>query len=163
MNIKDKDRLKPLYRFLNKIERDRPRGLQQIAVEAETTAWEAVDCLTCANCCKTMKPTYTRADINRISDYLKMSPGEFKKRWLRKGPGVNTWINKTTPCQFLDLKTNMCNVYEVRPADCSGFPHLTKKRVIDYLHVHKQNLDECPATFKMVERMKELMGERTNN
>jgi len=163
MNIKDKDRLKPLYRFLNRINRDKPGGLQQIAEKAESKSWEGIDCLTCANCCKTMKPTYTRADINRIAAFLQMSSEEFRKKWLRKEPGANTWINKTTPCQFLDLKTNMCNVYAVRPADCSGFPHLTKKRVMDYIHVHKQNIDECPATFKMVERMKNLIEEGIRN
>ena len=163
MNIKDKGRLKPLYRFLNKIERDRPRGLQQIVVKAESGAWEEVDCLACANCCKTMKPTYKNSDVKRIAAFLNMSTDEFKKKWLRKERGENAWINKTTPCQFLDLKTNMCNVYEVRPGDCSGFPHLTKKRVIDYVHIHKQNVDECPATFKMVERMKELMEEGISN
>lgn len=160
MDIKERKELQPLYKFLNRVKRERPLGLQEIAIKAETTAWEGIDCLTCANCCRTMKPTLNRSDIKRIAGFLNMSTDEFKKKWLRKEPGVNTWINKTTPCQFLNLETNMCNIYEVRPDDCSGFPHLTKKRMIDYIHVHKQNLDECPATFKMVKRMKELMEGR---
>ena len=82
-----------------------------------------------------------------------------KSRWLKKERGTSKWLNKTTPCQFLDLNTNMCTVYEARPADCAGFPHLTKKKIVDYIHVHKQNLDECPATFRMVERMKELVDQ----
>lgn len=104
-----------------------------------------------------MTPTYTNADIKKIASYLKISVDEMKSRWLKKERGTGNWINKTTPCQFLDLETNMCNVYEVRPADCSGFPHLAKKRFIDYLHVHQQNLDECPATFRMVEKMEEMV------
>ena len=159
MDIKDAKTLRPLYNFLNRVTRDQPRRLQRIAEKATGAAWEGVDCLTCANCCKTMKPTYRSSDIKRIATFLKMSTDAFKKKWLRKEPGVNEWINKTTPCQFLDMKTNMCKVYEVRPSDCSGFPHLAKKRMIDYVHVHKQNLNECPATFKMVQRMKELMEE----
>jgi uncharacterized protein len=158
MNIKDKRRLKPLYKFLNWLRKEQPNGHQQMAVKANLTAWEGVDCLVCANCCKTMTPTYKSNDIKRIAAFLQMSTDDFKKKWLRKERGAMSWVNKTKPCQFLDLKTNMCNVYEVRPADCAGFPHLTKKRMIDYIDVHKQNLDECPATFKMVQRMNDIMG-----
>jgi len=54
-------------------------------------------------------------------------------------------------------------VYEVRPADCAGFPHLTKKRIVDYIHIHKQNLDECPATFRLIEKMNELVNKGIGN
>jgi len=41
----------------------------------------------------------------------------------------------------------------VRPADCAGFPHLVKKPLKDYMHVHKQNIEYCPATMLFVEKM----------
>ena len=104
-----------------------------------------------------MTPTYTHNDIKKIATYLRMPVSEMKSKWLKKERGTGNWLNKSTPCQFLNLTTNMCSVYEVRPADCANFPHLHKKRLVDYIHVHKQNLDECPATFKMVEKMKQLM------
>jgi uncharacterized protein len=157
MVVKDPDKLKPLYRFLNSINRKPPRNLQRTAVKANENVWNNIDCLACANCCKAMSPTYTNADIKRIAVYLKISSDEMKSRWLKKERGTGNWMNKTTPCQFLDLKTNLCGVYEVRPADCAGFPHLNKKRFVDYSHVHKQNLDECPATFKLVERINHLI------
>jgi uncharacterized protein len=157
MVVKDPEKLKPLYRFLNRINRKSPRNLQRIAVKANENVWNNIDCLACANCCKVMSPTYTNADIKRIAVYLKISSDEMKSRWLKKERGTGNWMNKTTPCQFLDLKTNLCGVYEVRPADCAGFPHLNKKRFVDYNHVHKQNLDECPATFKLVERINYLI------
>ncbi|MEI9808697.1 MAG: YkgJ family cysteine cluster protein [Bacteroidota bacterium] len=70
------------------------------------------------------------------------------------------WLNTSNPCQFLNLKDNKCSIYEVRPADCAGFPHLSKKRMVDYIHVHKQNIELCPATFSLVEKMmKEVSGE----
>jgi len=86
-----------------------------------------------------------------------------KKKWLKKERGTVKWLNKTTPCQFLDLKTNMCNVYEVRPTDCAGFPHLTKKRVIEYIDMHKGNLDQCPATFKMIASMNKMVEKGVGN
>jgi Fe-S-cluster containining protein len=157
MVIKDPYKLKPLYKFLNKIDKESPRNLQRVAMQATEDIWKNIDCLSCANCCKVMTPTYTNADIKKIAAYLHISANEMKKRWLRKEKGVNKWVNKSKPCQFLDLQTNLCTVYEVRPADCAGFPHLTKKRFFDYTHVHKQNLNECPATFKMVEKIGELI------
>jgi uncharacterized protein len=155
--VKETHRFKPLFRFLSRLKRNPSRNLQSIAIKAGSNVWDEIDCLSCANCCKTMTPTYTNADIKKIASYLQISGDEMKRRWLKKERGTGNWVNKATPCQFLDLGTNMCNVYEVRPADCAGFPHLTKKKFVEYLHVHQQNLDECPATFKMVERMNEMV------
>jgi len=161
--VKETHRLKPLFRFLNRLKRDPPRNLQSIAIKAGNNIWNGIDCLSCANCCKTMTPTYTSADIKKIASYLQISADEMKRKWLKKERGTRNWLNKTTPCQFLDLETNMCNVYEVRPSDCAGFPHLTKKKIVDYLHIHRQNLDECPATFKLVEKMNELVEHGITN
>lgn len=127
-----------------------------LLADAEKTAWEKVNCLDCANCCKVMTPTYTKADIERISTYLKMTPTEFKKKWLVYERESRSWVNKSRPCQFLDLKTNKCTIYEVRPADCAGFPHLQKRPFKDYFYLHKQNIEYCPATLEMVKKFEEL-------
>ena len=105
-----------------------------------------------------MSPTFTKTDIKRISAHLEMTPAAFTEKWLTYDKKDNDWLNKLKPCQFLNLKTNMCSIYEVRPADCAGFPHLTKKKMTEYIHVHKQNIEYCPATYKMVEKMKVLLG-----
>ncbi len=141
--------------YLRKLLKMQPRGLDKTAVEINAEIWKETDCLTCANCCKTMTPTFTAKDIKRISSHLNMGRQEFIDKWLVYEKKDKDWVNKNTPCQFLDLKTNMCGIYEVRPADCAGFPHLTKKRMIDYMHVHQQNIEYCPATYKMVEKMME--------
>lgn len=138
--------------FLSKVNRKPPRNLDILAEQADKEVWREMDCLSCANCCKVMTPTYTAKDIKRIASHLEMPVTAFKTKWLKQDRGGD-WINKTTPCQFLDLKTNMCGIYEVRPVDCAGFPHLPKKKMASYIHVHKQNIDLCPATFKMVEKM----------
>jgi hypothetical protein len=43
----------------------------------------------------------------------------------------------------------------VRPADCASFPHLNKKPVTDYMYIHHQNIEYCPAAYKFVEKLKE--------
>lgn len=145
-------------RFLTNLEKNTPRGLDKMTVIAEQQVWPEVDCLQCANCCKTMTPTYTLKDIKRISAHLGMTPTAFSQKWLKKERSTGDWLNKSQPCQFLNLKDNKCSIYEVRPADCAGFPHLPKKRMVDYMHVHKQNIEFCPATFKLVEKMMVMMN-----
>ena len=144
-------------RFLSKIEKNPPKKLDQLTTIVEKEVWKEVNCLTCANCCKTMTPTYTAKDMNRISSHFEMTVQEFKDKWLYKERSSGDWMNRKTPCQFLDLKTNMCTIYEIRPADCAGFPHLPKRKMVEYMHVHKQNLEYCPATYRMVEKMMEKL------
>ncbi|MEO6584062.1 MAG: YkgJ family cysteine cluster protein [Ferruginibacter sp.] len=147
----------PLYRkyfrlFLNKSEKYPPRGIDTLTPAIEKEVWAEVNCLTCANCCKTMTPTFTPQDIKRISAHLGETKESFSKKWLKKDRNQDM-VNKQQPCQFLNLTNNMCSIYEVRPVDCSGFPHLSKRKWVDYAYIHKQNIDYCPATFKMVEKM----------
>jgi uncharacterized protein len=142
--------------FLTRLENNPPRGLDKTAEAVAPEVWKEVDCLSCANCCKTMTPTFTPADIKRIAAHFGMTPAAFKDKWLMFEKKEKDWQNKKQPCQFLNLADNKCSIYEIRPADCAGFPHLTRKKMPDYMHVHKQNIEYCPATYKMVEKMKGL-------
>ena len=102
-----------------------------------------------------MTPTFTKQDMKRIAAHFNMTVPAFQIKWLKKEKGGDRdWLNKKEPCQFLNLKDNKCSIYEVRPADCAGFPHLTKK-FSDFVHIHKQNVEYCPASYKLVEKMME--------
>lgn len=140
--------------FLTRLEKNVPRGLQHAAAEADKAAWQHTACLDCANCCKTMSPTYTEKDISRISAHLGMTGKAFKEKWLYKD-NTGDWLNVRQPCQFLDQATNFCSIYAVRPRDCAGFPHHNRKLGPDYMHVFKQNIEYCPATYRMVEELME--------
>ena len=147
-----------LKRFLSRLEKKAPKGLQALTVEADKAVWQRTDCLDCANCCKTMSPTYTKEDVRRIARHLEMTEAAFRKKWLYKDK-TGDWMNVKQPCQFLDLKTNMCNIYAVRPRDCAGFPHHVKKKMnADYMHMYKQNLEYCPATYRLVEAVMEKVN-----
>lgn len=148
-------------RFLNKTEKVPPPAIDKITPVVAHEVWQEVDCLSCANCCKKMTPTFTPADLKRISKHFGQTPDEFRKQWLRKDRNKDL-INKTEPCQFLNLEDNKCSIYAVRPADCAGFPHLSKRKWTDYAYIHKQNIDYCPATYKMVEKMIVRFGEIKN-
>ena len=145
-----------LKRFLTRLENAPPRALDTTAVLTDAQVWLEVDCLSCANCCKTMSPTYNKADMLRISNHFGMTVEDFQKKWLYKDR-QGDWLNKKQPCQFLNLADNKCSIYSIRPKDCAGFPHHTKRRMIDYMHVFKQNIEYCPATYRLVEKMRAKM------
>lgn len=139
--------------FITRTENHPPARLNAIAEKANKEVWKEINCLSCANCCKKMSPTFTGEDILRISRHLEMTPEAFKAKWLYVDKKDNDWMNIHQPCQFLDLNTNMCTIYAVRPEDCAGFPHLVKKPLTDYMYIHKQNIEYCPATLSFVEKM----------
>lgn len=151
------EKKKSLRRFITRTENNPPNNLEALSEQADKEVWAQVNCLSCANCCKMMSPTYTFADIKRIAAHLGMRPKDFKEKWLYFDRKENDWMNKSLPCQFLDLQSNMCTIYEVRPADCAGFPHLIKKPVTDYMYIHKQNIEYCPATLLFVEKLTAAM------
>jgi uncharacterized protein len=143
--------------FLSRLEKYPPGNIKTITIEADKRAWKEVDCLSCANCCKTMSPTYTPADIKRIAAHLDMTTKAFKEKWLYQDKHDGDWMNVKLPCQFLSLTDNKCSIYDVRPVDCSGFPHHDKRKMKDYVQVYKQNVEYCPATYKWVEKIMELV------
>jgi len=107
-----------------------------------------------------MTPTYNEKDMKRIAAHLDMTVRDLKKKWLYKQRSTGDWLNRSTPCQFLDVKTNMCTIYEVRPADCEGFPHFSRRKMVYFMDTHKQNLEYCPATYRMVEKMMEKLKQK---
>jgi len=152
---KIKQTTRSLRHFLTRTENNPPKNLDILSVQLDKEVWAETNCLSCGNCCKTMSPTYNFADLKRISAHFNMTIKEFKNKWLYFDKSEKDWMNAKMPCQFLDMKTNMCGIYAIRPTDCAGFPHLAKKSMKSYIHVHKQNIVYCPATNKWVEKLKE--------
>ncbi len=143
---------KSLKAFLTKLDDIVPQDMPKLVAETDASVWRDIDCMKCANCCKTMTPTFTPKDIKRISAHLDMTAQAFKDKWLVKEEDTGDWVNKKQPCQF--LKNNMCSIYEVRPSDCAEFPHHNKKPFDDYNDTFINNLVHCPATLTLVERLK---------
>lgn len=142
--------------FLRKLDERVPEDMPALVEKTDTEVWKEVHCLECANCCKTMTPTYTTADIKRISAHLGMKPAEFKKKWLHQDPENGDWVNNEVPCQFLGAD-NKCSIYAVRPADCAEFPHHMKKPFDDFNDTYIANLAHCPATYELVNRLRKLV------
>jgi uncharacterized protein len=114
--------------------------------------FERVDCLTCANCCKTTSPIFRPVDIERISKHLRTKASEFTDTYLRLDEDGD-WVLQRSPCSFLDDQ-NYCSIYDVRPLACREYPHTDRKNMHQILDLTYRNTMVCPAVAEMVERMK---------
>ncbi len=148
---------KKVYKkFLRGLEKRKIRGLDGLTIALNKKAFKRIDCLSCANCCKTMSPTYSKTDVKRISKHLGMSFQQYYDKYLEKDK-TGDYMNKSVPCQFLK-KDNKCSIYSVRPRDCSGFPHTQNKNFKLFIpDTHSQNIEYCPITMNIVENMYDLI------
>jgi Fe-S-cluster containining protein len=144
---------KVLAAFLKKLSKKPPRNMKAIAAEAEKKAWEEVSCVSCGNCCKTMTPTWKKSEVKKMAAHLGMTYKEFYDKWLYTEEETGDIMNRSTPCQFFDLKKGLCTVYELRPHDCATFPHLFRKDFADQTDVYTANLHRCPATLVAMEHI----------
>ena len=87
-----------------------------------------------------------------------MSFQQYYDKYLYKDD-TGDYMNKKTPCQFLK-SDNKCSIYPVRPIDCRGFPHTQNKDFKLFITgTHKQNIEYCPATLHVVERLYQVIIE----
>jgi len=129
------------------------------AVVKQTTqdVWERIDCRTCANCCKTRHPLFSRVEIQRIAEYLGVTAQELRTRYLEYDGESGRYVTRALPCPF--LKDNLCTVYEVRPSTCAGYPHL-HRNFRSRLWQTIDNAETCPIVFNVLERLKRQLGFR---
>ncbi len=120
--------------------------------ELHEDAFNKIDCLECANCCRSLGPRITDTDIRRISVALKIKERDFIEKYLHLDEDKD-FVFKQMPCPFLDAE-NYCTIYENRPKACREYPHTDRKRVIQIADLTLKNASVCPAVFYILERLK---------
>lgn len=138
--------------FFARLKKKKPKNLDIIAQKLHDEIFQEIDCLDCANCCKTISPTLYDKDINRLAKHLKIKPSQFVEKYLyidKEGD----YVFKETPCPFL-LNDNYCMVYESRPKACREYPHTDRPRFYQILDLTLKNAEVCPAVFELIERLK---------
>ena len=119
---------------------------------AHEEAFEKIDCLTCANCCKTTSPIFRDVDIDRIAKHLGMRPSLFTEKYLHIDED-HDWVLNFAPCPFLG-SDNYCSIYEVRPKACREYPHTDRKNMSQIMDLTYRNTLVCPAVAEMVEKIR---------
>jgi hypothetical protein len=141
-------------KFLTSLKNKDPRKVDDAFHQLHEEVFEEIDCLTCANCCKTTSPIFYQTDIERVAKALRMKPGDFVETYLRIDED-NDYVLKSAPCPFLN-EDNTCRVYESRPKACREYPHTDRKKMIQIMDLTFKNTLVCPAVLEMVERLKKI-------
>jgi hypothetical protein len=147
-----RSRKKETKKLIDRLGKLPPRELDEIFHEAHEEVFACTDCLQCANCCKTTGPLFTRKDIERIAQYLKMKPGDFTEKYLRIDEDQDYVLQKT-PCAFLK-EDNYCSIYDVRPKACREYPHTDMQQMQTKLKITYLNATICPAVADILEKIK---------
>ncbi|MFN8698213.1 MAG: YkgJ family cysteine cluster protein [Flavobacteriales bacterium] len=116
-----------------------------------------VNCLDCANCCKTTSPIFRNVDIDRIAQHLGIRPSALTSKYLHIDEDGD-WVLNQSPCVFLN-EDNTCRVYEVRPKACREYPHTDRKHMRQIMDLTYRNTLVCPAVGLMVERIKSRLSQ----
>ena len=139
---------KSLVHFLKK---QQHQYVDQKFQQAHEEVFEEINCLDCANCCKTLGPRINNSDIKRISKFIGLSIKEFQNTFLRVDDD-NDWVLKKLPCPFLEVN-NECRIYDVRPSACRAYPHTDTWQQKKQLNLHLKNIPFCPAVEKIFEKI----------
>ncbi len=114
-------------------------------------AFEQVDCLRCAVCCKNYSPRFKTPDIKRISKHLRLKESVLIDTYLQLDH-EGDYVVKNTPCPFLG-SDNRCSIYDVRPSDCKRFPYTDEDVFVNRPRITVKNSEFCPAVFYVLERL----------
>lgn len=115
-------------------------------------AFEKIDCLDCAACCKNYSPRFKPPDIKRISKHLKMKEADFMDTYLCRDEDGD-FVVTSSPCPFLGVD-NTCDIYEKRPSDCARFPYTNEDVLLNRPAITLKNSSFCPAVFQVLEQIR---------
>ena len=133
-----------------------PKDLDDLFHTAHEEAFEKIDCLSCANCCKTTSPIFYQRDIERAAKPFKLKPGAFIEKYLRMDED-NDYVLQQAPCPFLN-EDNYCSIYNDRPNACREYPHTNRKKMHQILDLTFKNTLVCPAVLKITEDIRKKLG-----
>jgi len=145
---KSRERQKLYKQFLQRVSKNEVLSRQQ---EIHEEAFNKVDCLSCANCCKNYSPRFKTPDIKRISKLLGLREGVFIETYLKEDEDGD-FVLQTVPCPFLGAD-NFCSIYEDRPSDCRRFPYTDEDVLIRRTSLTIKNSSFCPITYYTLERL----------
>lgn len=147
---KSEENKKKYKHFLQRA--DKNKTLKQLPALHEE-AFEKIDCLQCAACCKNYSPRFKTTDIKRISKHLKLKESIFIDTYLTLDSDGD-YVVQSLPCPFLG-KDNFCTIYENRPSDCKRFPYTDEDVLLKRTQITLKNASFCPAVYYVLEKLTE--------
>jgi len=133
-------------------EQNRPENVNETEA-ANKQPWYAdglkFQCSQCGNCCTGSAGAVwvTEDDIRAIAEYLDKPIGEirlFHTRPLRGKTSLTEFANGD--CTFFDSQTRGCQIYPVRPVQCSTWPFWNSN--VSDQQAWEKTCEECPGAGK---------------
>ena len=121
----------------------------------------AIDCRSCAECCRVTEVELAERDVEHLARYLRISKDAFLANYTATGDKDELILKRTEAgCVFLD--GNECTVYDARPGNCERFPHLLRgagslqSRMWQFV----DRATYCPIVYNWMEAVKNLTNFR---
>ena len=135
--------------------RKKIENADELVLELHKQAFEKIDCLQCANCCRTLGPRITDKDIDQIAKTLRIKPSKVIENYLRIDEDGD-YVFQSMPCPFL-MVDNYCSIYENRPKACREYPHTDRRKFYQIYNLTVKNAYTCPVAYLVLDNLqKEL-------
>ena len=142
------EKAKPLFLQYYKKNKKRLGKMDTIVQQLHNEVSEKIDCLTCANCCRSLGPAIYDKDIERMAKALRIKPSEVVSSYLRIDEDGD-YVFKSMPCPFL-MDDNYCSIYESRPKACREYPHTDRKNFEQIYKLTVKNASTCPIAYEVL-------------
>lgn len=139
-------------KLVQRLKRLPDKRVNEIFHPLHDEVFQNIDCLACANCCKTTSPIFRDIDIKRLAKRLHIKSVEFIAKYLTLDHD-NDYVLRSSPCVFLQ-EDNKCSVYEDRPLACREYPHTNRKKMHQILDLTRKNSEICPAVSQIFETLR---------
>jgi len=151
LDVKNKEQQKKFKSYLERADKNK---VLKALPRLHDLAFEKIDCLQCAACCKNYSPRFKTPDIKRISKHLGLKESAFIETYLNVDE-EGDFVVKATPCPFLGTD-NYCSIYDVRPSDCARFPYTNEDVFIKRQKLTLKNASFCPIVVSVLEGLTTL-------
>lgn len=145
------EKAKPLFLQYYKKNKKRLGKMDTIVQQLHDEVSEKIDCLTCANCCRSLGPAIYDKDIERMAKALRIKPSEVVSSYLRIDEDGD-YVFKSMPCPFL-MNDNYCSIYESRPKACREYPHTDRKNFEQIYKLTVKNASTCPIAYEVLYKL----------
>lgn len=145
------EKAKPAFLQYYKKNKKRLEKMDVVIRQIHEDVFDEIDCLSCANCCRTLGPAIYDKDIERMAKALRMKPADVVSTYLRKDDD-DDYVFQSMPCPFL-MSDNYCSIYEYRPKACREYPHTDRRRFEQIYKLTVKNTDTCPIAYEVLCRL----------
>lgn len=140
-------------KFYDRLLKHKRPGLEDQVVDLHHQVFDKIDCLACANCCKTISPVFKERDITRLANHFGIKPAQVVAQYLRMDEDGD-YVPNSIPCPFLEVD-NRCKVYDARPFACSSYPHTDSLPLRKSVTLVVKNSAVCPGVHEITRLLAE--------